>query len=113
MAEHTPGPWAWGEDGHGVWAQAPRGERRIASLPLTAFAAPGVHPIEQARAERIATARLIAATPELLEALRAAAQGLECAADDLDDKGLGVSARSCRKRAVAARAAIAKAEGRS
>jgi hypothetical protein len=77
--------WRWGEDGAGIWADTERGERRIASLPLTAFADPvsGL-PSEVARIERKKTARLIAAAPRLLAACRRAlnlyALGEQCGA---------------------------------
>lgn len=60
MSEHTPGPWTSYTGTHSIWAEGKRaicimtGARKTADM------------------ERDANARLIAAAPELLDALRAA-----------------------------------------
>lgn len=88
MSKHTPGPWAFVQGGSGdfpTW-NVRIATRGVITLPPTAS-------METMDAD----ARLIAAAPELLEALRPIAERGE------------ISAKIIAK----ARAAIAKAEGRA
>ena len=85
--KHTPGPWKIG-------TQPPNGEQTIGTYRglMVAVATTG------AGTPTIANARLIAAAPELLDALLDAACALECCGKDY-------------YAATKARAAIAKATG--
>lgn len=95
--QHTPGPWEyWPAGNYHGFAIAPKGtlptlasvERCGLNLNVQAHNFPG---------STEANARLIAAAPELLEALKGVVRVADRATDEFD----------------AARAAIAKAEGRS
>ena len=89
----TPGPWEVGEDGDVIWGPEWEGRKTfVASVPFN----------KTPRTE--ADARLIAAAPELLEALE------ELMSDVLDIRGVDVEEYKPEgfKRA---RAAIAKATG--
>ena len=57
--EHTPGPWEWDENVHGIHITKPRD----GTIPLT------VARIAGSNDESLANARLIAAAPELLAEL--------------------------------------------
>lgn len=90
MSAHTPGPWSFVQSGTGdfpVW-NVRIGTRGLITLPATAD-------METMDAD----ARLIAAAPELLEALQ------KIVAESDADEWNGVSTSK-------ARAAIAKAEGK-
>jgi hypothetical protein len=93
MTKHTPGPWEF-DDKHS------------SGFPLLClYAADNRNPFHGSRSddEQNANARLIAAAPELLEALRAITDQLERIGDTRYDKdGQYIDA---------ARAAIAKATG--
>ena len=103
-ARHTPGPWEQNIQSCGFWS--------ICTVYGTdqgwvEIHAPNGSYTEDHRAESTANARLIAAAPELLEALK------EIAADyadrfDLDDPSTNPGIKSTIKQA---RAAIAKATG--
>ena len=89
MSSHTPGPWEADSErrGHVVWARGPTGSMLVATCGHAAFDG--------------ANARLIAAAPDLLAALKAMfADACDCGPD--------VHCRSCE---LGLRA-IAKAEGR-
>ncbi len=93
-AQHTPGPWEWHTPAttsarHPAYVTS--GNRYIAAL---------YHTDNQGQTHP--NARLIAAAPELLEALK----DLEAGYERLKDQGYPVS--DCQKKA---RAAIAKATG--
>lgn len=91
MSKHTPGPWL--RDGRFVYALNEHGINAMSlSLP------PGIGHYDDKETQE-ANARLIAAAPELLEALQ---HLLEFA----DQTG-----RGCSSQEEAARAAIAKATG--
>jgi len=93
MSKHTPGPWAVDElvDGYNIHAPASDCFVATASDPEMVWGAIG----------REEDARLIAAAPELFEALEATASLLE-KLGHISDNSLTVGA---------ARAAIAKAKG--
>lgn len=97
---HTPGPWKCASAGSsivGIPIQGAKG-RVIGSLHFAALSQPvGDFDPKAYNAEQLANARLIAAAPDLLEALR------HCATDEGPEQDW----------LVRARAAIAKAEGRS
>ena len=109
--KHTPGPWSY--DGHGINCAAElydmnagigfKGERIAKTCLNYDFNSPD-------RDRAIADSNLIAAAPELLEALR------ECVTDDGAHCFNSNKAENMRARLNAissvARAAIAKAEGR-
>lgn len=107
MSEHTPGPWTirFGLNVMGKDVRYPSQERLVANA--------GGHANniwnEQVTAENEANARLIAAAPDLLEALKEILAAGESYVDSADE----VKAMLRFGRANdAARAAIAKAEGR-
>jgi len=94
-AAHTPGPWEFVQAGSGdfpTW-NVRIGERGLITLPATAS-------METMDAD----ARLIAAAPELLEALRLCKRYI--------DGGHGLYPGLHHEAYVAARDAIAKSEGR-
>jgi hypothetical protein len=95
MSEHTPGPWEVdAEDSHKV---ASEDYGTIAWTPNEPAEMPPI------MAEMRANARLIAAAPDLLKALRYLLGGVL----DTEEQGVGLPTAVSR-----ARAAIAKAEGR-
>jgi hypothetical protein len=87
-AKYTPGPWTWGENFRGLYGEGPDNEiltyEPYEGMWLTYCNA------------REANARLIAAAPDLLEALRDVLRVVDCVVVEFD----------------VARAAIAKAEGK-
>jgi hypothetical protein len=88
--KHTPGPWTFDKDDLGIWINSPAYPQPIAKMGKST-----VFPTE-------ANARLIAAAPDLLEALRFCVQndGGECLGDH-------------PAKLAQARAAIRKATGES
>ncbi|MDC7800258.1 hypothetical protein PQS91_10405 [Stenotrophomonas geniculata] len=99
MSKHTPGPWSVGEDGDMIWASdLDHRPVLVANVPFT----------RDPRVE--ADARLIAAAPELLDAL---IEAVECGMVPISSaKEGGASAFSAQVRcADRIRAAIAKATG--
>jgi hypothetical protein len=90
MSEHTPGPWHVGESGVTVFSND---DIRICSA--------GCHPQAEINA---ANARLIAAAPDLLEALEIAKNTVECASIDIQTGDELPWYRAAKK-------AIAKAKG--
>ena len=106
MSKHTPGPWSVHTFGsfdvfeiHGPETDETDGCCTLADLGTDT---------EGPKEVREANARLIAAAPELLEALRRA---LLDATTDLTD-GRGCECARCQDARSAARAALAKAEGK-
>jgi len=101
-AQHTPGSWA--VTGTSVHSQARNGQNWICQGPNDSPAAPPL-------AEREANARLIAAAPDLLAALR---ELIEHSYSPMSgDPATDVPLQRKHNAALAgARAAIAKAEGR-
>jgi hypothetical protein len=101
--QHTPGPWQWSHNGastHDTHCIEISGGDRIGNVAYCqSYTGDGYDD----RSETIANARLIAAAPELLEALQAIVKSLA----DHDDEGMVEHAAQM----VAARAAIAKATG--
>ena len=95
MSEHTPG--RWDVAGSEVWASG----RRVASLG-------GAYGPKDAET-RNANARLIAAAPELLEALRGLIEDVELTAEDF---GGDIITEDLMTALDKARAAIAKATGK-
>jgi hypothetical protein len=107
-AKHTPGPWEF--DGNCVWADAIQG---YVADPQTEDILSGEYvPLSEAQEQWEANARLIAAAPELLEALREALR--EIIAINNEDQGT-FRKRGGTRRGLSiiatARAAIAKATG--
>jgi hypothetical protein len=86
MSTHTPGPWGYTYDGSSTWSIGPEADPQDGSVA-------SIFDRKDERAR--ANARLIAAAPDLLAALKYL---LELGGDD--------------DRRIAAEAAIAKAEGR-
>ena len=100
--QHTPGPWSLSPSFDRIERRVQHGD----NPPLVWGIASGInsaHPDYMPRAEQIANARLIAAAPELLEALEAVLPDLE---HYVATHGPGPD-----KRLAIARAAIAKAKG--
>lgn len=96
--EHTPGPWKFGHLGtEAFWIGPDYNQTPVAHVD---------HDMEYARDNSRANARLIAAAPELLEAL----EGLLVFAEDAETKAL-VGDEGCLWPCEEARAAIAKARG--
>ena len=96
--KHTPGPWEWSDDGNGnCWGRA---GLKPCVLSATVH---GLVYVDDA------DARLIAAAPDLLEALRDALWALDNAAAVLSANGIQSTLTDPRPQM---RAAIAKAEGR-
>jgi hypothetical protein len=87
MSKHTPGPWIWGKNYQGLFGAGPDNE------VLHFFPYEGMS--LNWRKSKDADARLIAAAPDLLEALKAVVRVADRKTDEFD----------------AARAAIKKAEG--
>jgi hypothetical protein len=93
MSNHTPGPWVFNDEGEGIFIHAPQSRKYVCDVTVTnpVYA----HP-ESAicNAEALTNARLIAAAPDMLAALKLAEQNA------FDQTAL-----------AAIRAAIAKAQG--
>jgi hypothetical protein len=115
-ATHTPGPWVLDEHGH-VYAEPfikqttivdKDGQAQSFTEGLVALVYSGSVPIELYADTQAANERLIAAAPDLLDALRGCLDSLEYVAR-LDPTLVGYGVRA--ERITAARAAIAKAEG--
>lgn len=127
---HTPGPW-WVDRGSADWgmpcahtvfpadARPEDFERVIAEVPsITPYCAGASRHDRDRAAVQLANVRLIAAAPDLLEALESCAEALECTA-----AALSLPTEGAQPKAVAddtygalpalreARAAIAKATG--
>lgn len=96
MIKHTPGPWTYGGQEFNDVRESD-GELVAVALHLR------VKKPERSIAEAKANARLIAAAPDLLEALKAIVKSLA----DQDDEGMIEHAQQM----IDARAAIAKATG--
>jgi hypothetical protein len=98
MSKHTPGPWAWSDDDFDDSLKGPGGQD-VLSAGVTATDDPYVR-------VGLVDANLIAAAPELLDALKAcAAQMEDTVYMDESDPFLDAWKQ--------AHAAIAKAEGKS
>jgi hypothetical protein len=96
--KHTPGPWTLTRLGFGEWRiEAPAADGGDNWSVGMAFGAAGFHAID-GEVESEANARLIAAAPDMLDALYKAAAELKLAG--IDSVGL-----------PAIRAAVAKAKG--
>ena len=103
-ATHTPGPWTCtiDDEGFNVFQDDPKHPGNGDHIMCIA-----------GNPESEANARLIAAAPELLAALRDTLESLECHEQDCQRDGLKNAAKAARRQIDAARAAIAKAEGRA
>jgi hypothetical protein len=103
---HTPGPWTDQSIDHSQWGVYDARGRVVAQAqqikPL---------PEDLKQVERTANARLIAAAPELLEALEEAENALADYVQTIEKTG--ASLNYGRAVLLRARAAIAKAEGRT
>lgn len=108
--QHTPGPWR--QNGSLITAQGDFGTT-IASLPCKCDAVPRfADAAARDFAERDANARLIAAAPDLLAALRQLRNS--CEMPWMQTRMRGASCGNDVEIALnAARAAVAKAEGRA
>lgn len=91
----TPGPWIWAAEYHGLYGAGPN------NAVLAYYPCEGMHLIS---GDTAANARLIAAAPDLLAALR------DCLAWIKNDCPLELLG-TCAPEARAAAAAIAKATG--
>lgn len=90
MSKHTPGPWQ-----HSVKLSGSENHRGFRIWGADGWALADVQPADEDGTEGEANARLIAAAPDLLEALKGVLRVADRKTDEFD----------------AARAAIAKAEG--
>lgn len=110
MAAHTPGPWIWGDDFHGLYGAGPD------NAVLEHYHYEGMHLGYGSKREP--NAALIAAAPDLLEALKDALSQMEQDAEQIEGEwGVGRSLAELEadgrlpQEIKAARAAIAKATG--
>lgn len=104
-AKHTPGPWKSRRESAGAWkvGGGPIGEYPICTRLST---------VEHMEEESYANARLIAAAPDLLEALEEAANALDVTAAYIREHTPNkATAEGIENDARKARAAISKAEG--
>lgn len=107
MSAHTPGPWRlhfWAEN---VGISADRPKQRDCETVATVYRGPETASYATDREKADANARLIAAAPDLLEAL----DGVIGFIDDLALLGGMTANGGAQERLDAARAAIAKARG--
>lgn len=130
--KHTPGPWLYRPYQHDDWGVVRSTSEVEGSCPIVASARSGGYPTEEELAEHRcnqtdpyeANARLIAAAPDLLEALKSAVRIAEEARREWDATPAGMRAgkilialsggcKGYRRDIDAIHAAIAKAEGRS
>jgi len=102
MSKHTPGPWTVEEHEDGLWI-------RNAACGRSAVIPFGGTPLE--RSEEIADANLIAAAPDLLEALEKIVVDEERRAKDLRHREAWLPLKFSEERIAKAHAAIAKATG--
>jgi hypothetical protein len=104
MSKHTPGPWRAAKGTHEIFIQcaAPTGPYDVATI--TTLEENG----EQSKAETQANARLIAAAPELLKALKAALEWSQSDIDGFED--ISPTEEMLEARIDIIQAAIAKAE---
>lgn len=105
MSKHTPGPWTFREHGYPTLYRVHAFVEGSDSAPVCGLWMPAeqLTIVEEGRAN----ARLIAAAPELLEALKAVESSVFLLGLHVDEDGC----EGCQLR-VRARSAIAKAEGR-
>lgn len=103
-AKHTPGPWE--ADHSDIWSRS--GKKFIAATMEDGEAFKGV-----SLAEAEANARLIAAAPELLAALKACRAALDAVIENNDGDVFGTHHNAAMDAILAADKSIAKAEGRS
>ncbi len=110
MTEHTPGPWSIETDVSGIYVMTPgQGIAKLYDVTPTQWIKDRLMSIGEANA------RLIAAAPELLEALEETLRALEVHLDD-DTNHCGLKHRDLlcpcnQNEVVRARATIAKAKG--
>lgn len=114
MSAHTPGPWRLGSPGIGVGVQGADGTWVVTNVGGTGgytLRPDGTHDDSGE-----ANARLIAASPDLLEALRALLEAVEWSSTAMPDAmplGAWLTASDRMKATLGgARAAIAKAGGK-
>jgi hypothetical protein len=106
MSEHTPGPWLADVDGSG-WSINTEDKG-------VAFTCGEANDEDISKDEEAANARLIAAAPDLLAALKLALAALDCEVDNAPISPVVASAAQAWMKAKfgdAARKAITKAEG--
>jgi hypothetical protein len=102
MATHTPGPWAADDDLPEIYSTVDQHSRGYLAVVRGNDSRNKPLPADEVRAN----ARLIAAAPELLAALKEVAEGCESRLRKGKDAGDLNTLRLCR-------AAITKAEGRT
>ena len=108
MIKHTPGPWQ-----HFVKLSGSENHRGFRILTADGWALADVQPADEDGIEGEANARLIAAAPDLLEALKRMASIID-KMGDMPDGFIHPSpwqTLKCEEALTQARAAIAKAEG--
>lgn len=106
MASHTPGPWFQLLDNTPGQRQ-----RHIVRSAAGLVEVARASEIYMDRAEREANARLIAAAPDMLAALKQAAEALDATILPLRNDGADGAASDAEVARDAARALIAKAKG--
>jgi hypothetical protein len=103
-AQHTPGPWSVRPTTKPVLIDC--------DLGGTKFAVAGAYHFHVSESTAEANARLIAAAPDLLAALKRGETELDHQERKHRQQGWTISADCCREVANVIRAAIAKAEGK-
>jgi len=108
---HTPGPWIIaGRDGIAIAPAALPDERLAVAMAMNCELTEDVMYGEDVPlASQVANARLMAAAPELLEALRIAADAIDMAQAQVDSEN---DRYNLCKKLVSVKRVIAKAEGR-
>jgi hypothetical protein len=110
--EHTPGPWWFSQHDSIGRYDIGQGDVVMFRSVLRSDSGPGEAPITDNRDEHTqANARLIAAAPDLLEALRAATNDIALAAETAKARGNDAVFAELTSHLRIYRAAIAKAEG--
>ncbi len=93
MRAHTPGPWR--DDGGTILTD----ERTVAQVDLTAPITHALQLIDTTAEQLRADARLIAAAPDLLDALRVLVQRVEQYAPSMDREGDLIEAKAALRKA--------------
>src|SRR5271165_2537121 len=102
-SQHTPGPWQPMDSGL-VYAPPPKGEDEATLIC-------DVGEIDETTPDRVANAFLIAAAPDMLDALEAQTEAAQAVIDSWSEGDLAGAVRMLDASLADAQAAIAKAKG--